>query len=860
MRARVPRVLYALLIVYITISLGYAITGSAAFIVGYFDLRHQVTDPGVTIDDFRPVIADVDDGALQAGAAKGDIVESLDGIPYSGRALLQKIRFYAHPGDTLRMKLRSSDGARKTISIPLVGFAESPTISGAIFFILLQLIVPLACLLLGYWVVLARPTDLHAWLILILLSYPQAYVSISTFNWFPGGWMVLRLGWHMALEIFAPAALVWFGLLFSERSRIDRAAPWLKWLLAALAIVGGVYSLVSDYASWYDRALYANREALDNAASQMMNWLTVICIALYWVAIFAKLRMASTADIRRRMRVLCSGSVVGLGSMLAIWGLLPRIGIDPSQAHWLGYTGGVLLLAFPYSLAYVVVVQRAMDVNILIRMGTRYALARTTVFLLQFALILLLVFKIAVPLLRHNSEEAIAIMVPVFVFALVLRLQFVKKTLADYAREWVDRRFFREEYNTERVLGELAVQARSISDPATLIRTISGRISEVLHVPHMAVMLRNGNMFALQTAGAPIFLAAQSAPVQHLVRTSAPAVLYRDRPEDWFEEADASAKRALAELNAEVLLPLVGRDRLMGVMVLGPKRSEEPYSPSDLALLASIGAQAGLGLEVNDLAHSLADEAARHQRVQREVEIAREVQERLFPEIPTLPGLDLAGHCRPALGVGGDYYDVVPLEDGRLAIAIGDISGKGIAAALLMASLRASLRGLVDATSQDLASIIRKLNRLIHESSTSNRYATFFFAIYDPVAMTLRYVNAGHNPPLILRAAETIRLEACGPVIGLLRDVEYEEGSVQLAPGDLFIGYTDGISEAMTSDEEEWGEDRMQIAASGILDRGASGILQGIFEAADGFTAGAPQHDDMTLLVLRLDAAAKAVS
>ena len=341
--------------------------------------------------------------------------------------------------------------------------------------------------------------------------------------------------------------------------------------------------------------------------------------------------------------------------------------------------------------------------------------------------------------------------------------------------------------------------------------------------------------------------------MQHLARTSSPAVLYRDQPEVWFEEASGNEKRALNELQAEVLLPLAGRNRLMGVMVLGPKRSEEPYSPSDLSLLASIGVQAGLGLEVNELAHSLAEEAAGHQRAQREVEIAREVQQHLFPQIPAVPGMDLAGHCRPALGVGGDYYDVVPLDDGRLMIAIGDVSGKGIAAALLMASLRASLRGIVDAGSHDLARIVKKLNRLIHESSTANRYATLFFAIYDPGTRELRYVNAGHNPPIVLRGGEAIHLEACGPVVGLLKDVEYEEQGLALLPGDLFIGYTDGISEAMTVDDEEWGEERMQAAVEAVRERSAKEILDVVFRGADEFAAGAPQHDDMTLLIFGLN-------
>ncbi len=482
-------------------------------------------------------------------------------------------------------------------------------------------------------------------------------------------------------------------------------------------------------------------------------------------------------------------------------------------------------------------------------------------------------FRFVIPFLQGKHDYALTVIVPVVLFAVLLRLYFVKRGLGDRLREWLDRKFFREAYNSELILTDLAVRVRSITDPAALIQTISNRISEVLHIPRMAVLLRTGNVFRLQQAAGldmgdgaialqSIVLPESSPPIEHLARTSSPAVLYRNKPEAWFIEANGNEQHALDELRAEVLLPLAGRTRLMGVMVLGPKRSEEPYSPNDLRLLASVGAQAGLGLEVSDLAQSLAQEAARHQRIQREVEIAREVQERLFPQrIPDIAGVDLAGHCRPALGVGGDYYDVIELENHRLALAIGDVSGKGIAAALLMAGLRASLRGMMDGAlpesgQHDLARIVRKLNRLIYESSAVNRYATFFLAIYDPATRRLRYVNAGHNPPLLIRNTlekrEALRLEAGGPVIGLLQDVAYEEQSLELAPGDLFLGYTDGISEAMTAADEEWGEERMQAAAEAVRDLQAKDILDAIFAAADDFTAGAPQHDDMTLLVLRL--------
>jgi sigma-B regulation protein RsbU (phosphoserine phosphatase) len=228
----------------------------------------------------------------------------------------------------------------------------------------------------------------------------------------------------------------------------------------------------------------------------------------------------------------------------------------------------------------------------------------------------------------------------------------------------------------------------------------------------------------------------------------------------------------------------------------------------------------------------------------------------LFPqELPTVDGVSLAGHCRPAQGVGGDYYDLFMLDDGRMGLAIGDVSGKGISAALLMASLRASLRGMTLDAPNDLAVMMEKVNRLVYEASASNRYATFFFATYSVATRELVYVNAGHNAPFVIHqgdSADVRRLEAGGPVVGLLSFAIYEEQRLTLEPGDLLLAYTDGISEAMTVEEEEWGEERMLAAAQSLPDGTAQQILQHLFAQADRFTGKAPQYDDMTLLLLKL--------
>jgi sigma-B regulation protein RsbU (phosphoserine phosphatase) len=548
--------------------------------------------------------------------------------------------------------------------------------------------------------------------------------------------------------------------------------------------------------------------------------------------------------------VLAIGSAISLGPVELIFVVFPFLGLDPH--HNFAYELIVpFYVIFILTLAYVLVVQRAMALRILIRMGAKYTLARGMVWVLRAGVVSLIILLFSTP--THQVLSTIARIAGIALLIGLLRFGAFR-----HVSDWVDRKFFREAYNTELVLTELSEHARRFTEKQPLIETITRRISDVLHVPQVAVWLRGSDVFHLQQAlGIPMFepvlLADGSATVQTVSRADHPVTLYRENPDEWFVEASAEEQGILNRVNTEVLLGLPGRDRLMGVIALGPKQSEEPYTPSDLRLLRSVATQTGMALEVSDLAHSLALEAAQRERIHREMEIAREVQERLFPQyIPATSGVDLAGHCRPAQSVGGDYYDFIELEAGRLGLAIGDVSGKGISAALLMASLRASLRGMTLYGSSDLAGLMQKVNRLVYEASAANRYATFFFAVYDPTSRELSYVNAGHNPPVLLHGAEVLCLETGGCVVGLMPSVPYSQGSLTLAPGDILLAYTDGISEAMTASDEEWGEERMIAAFQSAHLKSAGETVNEMFRAADTFTRGAPQHDDMTVVVLKL--------
>jgi len=575
-----------------------------------------------------------------------------------------------------------------------------------------------------------------------------------------------------------------------------------------------------------------------------------------------KCGVSRSSDARRRLSILYWGSTVAWtpALILIVYARVQGKAVADIFPQWAILAALVPLTLFPITLAYVIVVQKAMDVRVALRQGLQYALARSSVRVLR-ALLVTAVIVSAVAMaedVNRNRPQKITVIALGIVAALSIR------RLGERVRKWIDRRFFREAYDAEHVLTELSEQVRVMVEPKSLLETVAARISETLHVPQVAVLLGGGGPYRPAYAMGYGDLSSVTFPpgtgtVKVLQAEKEPARVYLNDRESWLYRDDAvtdEERGKLAALQSELLLPLAVRDKLLGFISLGPKKSEEPYTGSDVRLLKSVAAQTGLALENANLMREIADEVAQRERLNREVEIAREVQERLFPQtLPVIAGLDYAGHCRPALGVGGDYYDFLVLPQGHLGIAVGDVSGKGIAAALMMASPQASLRGEATRAPENLAAAVANINRLVYEVSSANRYATFFYGQYDPATRNFAYVNAGHNPPMLFHCSQAswsiTRLEVGGTVVGLLEGVPFQQGNVMLKPGDILVAYTDGVSEAMNSADEEWGEQRMIQTVESCDGLRAQEIMQRVFTAADTFVAGAKQHDDMTLVVLR---------
>ena len=253
----------------------------------------------------------------------------------------------------------------------------------------------------------------------------------------------------------------------------------------------------------------------------------------------------------------------------------------------------------------------------------------------------------------------------------------------------------------------------------------------------------------------------------------------------------------------------------------------------------------------------LLEEQRQRQRLENELTIAREVQTELFPRsLPAIPGLELGAVCRAARIVSGDYYDCIQLDPHRVAIAVADISGKGISAALLMASLNAALRSLVisdGVPGVDPAALALRLNRHLLLNTSDDRYATFFFAVYDSTTRRLDYTNAGHLPPFFINGDRVVKLDRGGPVIGLLDNCVYERASIDVEPGSLLVAYSDGMTEPENAYGEEFGADRLVAEILRHRNHPPERLCNELIDTVKNWCAPEEPFDDQTVLVARME-------
>ncbi|HMA61544.1 MAG TPA: GAF domain-containing SpoIIE family protein phosphatase [bacterium] len=294
--------------------------------------------------------------------------------------------------------------------------------------------------------------------------------------------------------------------------------------------------------------------------------------------------------------------------------------------------------------------------------------------------------------------------------------------------------------------------------------------------------------------------------------------------------------------------PLLVKGKMIGLLNVFNKRLKGDFTEDDQRILSIIAAQSAQVLE-----HArLYKQEKQLRKLEEDLRVARDIQEKLLPkEDPHREGYDIAGYSLPAKEVGGDYYDFIEIDDSRLALCLGDISGKGIPASLLMANLQATLRGQA-VSCASCAECLKKSNRFLYHSTNIQKFATLFYAILDTKNDQLCYSRAGHPPPIFLKADTSMKkLNAGGMVLGFQEEANYNQEAIDLEKGDLFVIYSDGVTEAGDPAEESFDEWRLEETIKKNREKSSREMIEAIIEAIQSFTGQKFQRDDMTLLIVK---------
>ncbi|HJZ96579.1 MAG TPA: SpoIIE family protein phosphatase, partial [Candidatus Solibacter sp.] len=324
----------------------------------------------------------------------------------------------------------------------------------------------------------------------------------------------------------------------------------------------------------------------------------------------------------------------------------------------------------------------------------------------------------------------------------------------------------------------------------------------------------------------------------------------------WAEQNRPEAASEIAALRAadvRLAAPLRTSKEVLGVLLLGPASKEEGYTAADKVLIRGCADHFALMLENARLNVRVVEQ----EKLRRDVALAAEVQRRLLAEQSLeTAAASLAALNLPARSVGGDYYDFLKLDGDRIGIALADVAGKGVPAALIMSVVQATLRVISSEPEVSLPQLAAKMNHFLYRSTGSNSYATFFYAQFDARTRELRYVNAGHNPPYVLRVGAgdvgVEELPAGGTVIGLFPKAEYEEASIALKPGDLLAVFTDGVPEALNPGDEEFGEERLKTLLGRLVHLPVEEISAKLAAEMKAWIQDAAQYDDLTFVLLKV--------
>lgn len=777
--------------------------------------------------------------ASGAGLLQGDRV-----LAVNGRAVASMSEYYAAVSGNFSHAPVSLTVARGFQDLTVVVQPVRPSQATLIKSYSLW-VAGLAFLMIGWWVLLRRVDPVARNFFSLCFGFAFFLLDVPDIDYV--AYMTAKEYLRNLLQFMLPAFFLRFFLLFPGRSRQGtRRGRTLRLLLfpgLLLFLVAAGYELLGV--------------PVGSRSEMVLEAVALVYMLGYFLAglvIFARKVLRRDRPIQQtKMKVILVGLIGGLVPFFA-GTLLSNLAPDTTLPH-LQYLALSLLLV-PASFGLAIMRYGALDKAFVVRVGLIYGLVTLLVVLAYLGIVLIL------GALLSDVFQASA--TPVLL-GLMAASSLAVMPVRRLAQGWIDRTFYPARRANRQAMAHLADRLAGLIDSEEVISTLLFSLENLFRPTSFALFLgASGDEDHFRARLADPVPGNQAPPgsapqALTLPRTSGLGILldrirrpvFTEEIEDllFSGETDADSLNILTRLRAQLLVPMVSGNRLLGFMGFGPKSSGELYSQEDLANLRAVAVQAASQVE----SRQLYQESLETRRLETELQVARKIQSRLLPTGPLDTGAAvICGRNEPCRMVGGDYFDYFSLPDGTLAFAIADVSGKGIPAALMMTSFRVAFRqeARAGATPHE---VVARLNPAVTKLVSDGAFICFFFGIWQAATGLLSYCNAGMDPPVLIRPGSSYRqrLKKGGPVLGVDRSHRYREGSLELRPGDRVFLYTDGLTEATNPAGDFYDTTRLLDLVQNNIEASPSRLLATIFSTVNAF-GGEERSDDKTAIILEI--------
>jgi serine phosphatase RsbU (regulator of sigma subunit) len=718
---------------------------------------------------------------------------------------------------------------------PFVRVTPFPTVDLVRFF-WLPFIVGLAYMGIGFWIYRMRAdiVSSRAFAIFCLsaaLATGLYFDLVSTH--------VLSTLWTVAIS-FLGGSLIVLGLVFPEewtKGRIFNIIRYIPYMISLALAVWGVLALIDPSNPWgyVDPWRY--------------SYIYTSIGIFFFIGVMLYHQFAHSAPaVRQPARIVLWGSLLAF-SPTVLWMLAPYLGL---QIAWNPGLFLPFLILFPISIAIAILRYRLWDIDVIINRTLVYALLTIILVLIYLASVVIL--QRTFQTLTGERSDLAAV-----VSTLVLVALFIPVRL--YVQEFVDRRFYRRRYDAVKTVSAFSTSLRNEVDLDRVIQRLELVIHDTIYPSHCSTWLREKSDFRIhqpedeKPSIKDDIDDFRITPEDALIElfSSGPGTLGLDELQD-----ESYNLQSLTDGGYQLVVPLITQGELIGWLGLGARLSEQKYSFDDKVLLSRLAIQVAPTVRVAQLVAEQQAEAIERERLDQELLVASRIQTGLLPKkLPQFDGWHVSAFYQPAREVGGDFYEFEYFEDGRLGIFVGDVTDKGIPAALVMATTRTLLKaaaGEFDSPGMVLA----RVNNLLVADIPDNMFVTCFYAILDPDAGKMVFSNAGHNLPYRLTKHEVMEIKAAGMPLGLMPDMEYDVHEMIIEPGDDMIFYTDGLVEAHNNDREMFGSQRLKNLFADFSGEDGALIDRLMQELKDFMGEDQEQEDDITFVgVKRYNSAAE---